>query len=117
MIWTGEQILIEEVRQRSLSALFAELAENSVEVSPSRRTPWPRRWESSASCRSMRPQRSVYTRVRHDLEVVGQPIGALDTLIAAYALSIKAVLVTHNSSEFDRVRGLVVQDWQAGVSD
>lgn len=52
-----------------------------------------------------------YGRVRSDLERIGQPIGALDTMIAAHALSIDAVLVTNNTKEFSRVHGLRLENW------
>ena len=39
-------------------------------------------------------------------KVRGKPIGALDTLIAAHALSLEATLVTSNTREFSRVPGL-----------
>ena len=40
-----------------------------------------------------------------------QPIGPLDTLIAAHARSRDLIVVTHNVGEFSRVPGLVVEDW------
>jgi tRNA(fMet)-specific endonuclease VapC len=40
-------------------------------------------------------------------------IGPFDTLIAAQALRLGAVLVTHNTEEFSRVPGLRCEDWQA----
>ena len=52
-------------------------------------------------------------RVRAALEGLGKPIGAYDVLIAGQALRLKATLVTANSSEFGRVRGLRIQDWAA----
>jgi tRNA(fMet)-specific endonuclease VapC len=52
-----------------------------------------------------------YGHVRATLEVVGTPIGPLDTLIASHALSIGATIVTNNVREFSRVRGLRVQNW------
>ncbi len=52
-----------------------------------------------------------YGRVRSDLEQIGQPIGALDTMIAAHALSINAILVTNNTREFGRVHGLRLENW------
>jgi tRNA(fMet)-specific endonuclease VapC len=52
-------------------------------------------------------------RVRAGLERLGKPIGAYDLLIAGQALRHKATLVTSNSSEFARVRGLRLQDWAA----
>lgn len=53
----------------------------------------------------------VYGLVRGALEREGQPIGPLDTLIAAHALSLDAVLVTNNEREFRRVPGLTVANW------
>lgn len=52
-------------------------------------------------------------RIRATLEGLGTPIGAYDLLIAGQALRHKATLVTANSSEFARVRGLRLQDWAA----
>jgi len=52
-----------------------------------------------------------YGIVRSALEKKGKGIGPLDTLIAAHALALGAVLVTHNTREFKRVAGLAVEDW------
>ena len=52
-----------------------------------------------------------YGMVRAKLEAAGKPIGPLDTLIAAHALSLGVVLVTNNLREFRRVPGLTVEDW------
>lgn len=52
-----------------------------------------------------------YARLRADLERVGTPIGPLDTLIAAHALSLDLILVTDNVREFSRVPGLRVENW------
>ena len=53
----------------------------------------------------------AYGELRTDLERRGQPIGALDTMIAAHALSVRAVLVTNNTREFSRVAGLQLDNW------
>lgn len=55
----------------------------------------------------------VYGTLRAELERRGTPIGALDTLIAAHALSQQAQLVTHNTREFAQVPGLHLVDWAA----
>mgnify|MGYP006443763489 CR=1 FL=1 len=52
-----------------------------------------------------------YGRVRSALEKQGTPIGSLDMLIAAHAISVGAVLVTNNTNEFNRVSGLKTENW------
>ncbi len=53
----------------------------------------------------------AYGPVRAALERQGTPIGALDLLIAAHALSLGVTLVTNNPREFSRVPGLRVENW------
>jgi tRNA(fMet)-specific endonuclease VapC len=53
----------------------------------------------------------VYGRVRAELERQGNPIGALDTMIAAHALALNATLVTNDTREFERVNGLRLTNW------
>ena len=53
----------------------------------------------------------AYGRIRADPEAQGLPIGSLDLLIAAQAVSLGLTLVTHNTREFLRVPGLRVEDW------
>lgn len=48
---------------------------------------------------------------RADLGKRGLLIGPYDLLIAATALVHKSVLVTHNTKEFNRIRGLSLEDW------
>lgn len=52
--------------------------------------------------------------IRCELEKRGAPIGPFDILIAAHARALAATLVTHNTREFARVRGLKTVDWQKG---
>jgi len=54
---------------------------------------------------------SCYGDIRTQLESSGTPIGPLDTLIAAHALSLGAAIVTNNVREFERVQGLAVENW------
>jgi len=53
----------------------------------------------------------VYGRVRVGLEALGKPIGPLDTMIAAHALTLGLTLVTGNEREFQRVQNLNVENW------
>jgi tRNA(fMet)-specific endonuclease VapC len=50
-------------------------------------------------------------QVRAYLEKKGTPIGSLDTMIAAIALSLDLLLVTNNVKEFSRVPHLKIEDW------
>ncbi len=52
-----------------------------------------------------------YGEVRATLEAKGLGIGPNDLLIAAHALALSAVLVTNNTKEFKRVRGLRCENW------
>jgi tRNA(fMet)-specific endonuclease VapC len=52
-----------------------------------------------------------YGPLRFHLEAAGTPIGSLDLLIAAHALSLEATLVTNNAREFQRVPGLSIENW------
>ena len=52
-----------------------------------------------------------YGLVRAKLKKKGRPIGSLDTMIAAHALALDVILVTHNTREFGQVEGLRLEDW------
>jgi tRNA(fMet)-specific endonuclease VapC len=58
----------------------------------------------------------AYGELRARLQAAGSPLGALDTLIAAHALAIDAVLVTHDKgfhklSKTGTEHALQVVDW------
>ena len=53
----------------------------------------------------------AYGDLRAELERRGTPIGSLDTMIAAHALSLQAKLITNNTREFGQVPGLHVDNW------
>ncbi len=57
----------------------------------------------------------IYGDLRADLERRGTPIGSLDTMIAAHALSQQALLVTNNTREFAKVPGLQLDNWVAAA--
>jgi tRNA(fMet)-specific endonuclease VapC len=50
-------------------------------------------------------------KIRAALEAAGKPIGAYDLLIAGQALRHQITLVTANSREFRRIKGLLWEDW------
>ena len=53
----------------------------------------------------------IYGKVRAKLEASGFPIGAMDLLIASQAISRELILVTNNTAEFERVKGLRIENW------
>lgn len=53
-----------------------------------------------------------YAEIRHQLVSTGQPIGEMDMMIAAHALSAGAVLVTNNSRHYGRIQApLILENW------
>ena len=52
-----------------------------------------------------------YGKIRANLERQGTPVGSLDMLIAAHALSVDSLLITNNESEFKRVSNLKIGNW------
>lgn len=54
----------------------------------------------------------VHAQIRHHLETRGMTIGPYDLQIAAIVLANGLTLVTHNSQEFSRVPGLLLDDWE-----
>lgn len=54
----------------------------------------------------------TYGGLRAALEKEGRTIGPNDMLIAAIALANGLTMVTHNTAEFSRVHGLVLEDWE-----
>jgi tRNA(fMet)-specific endonuclease VapC len=59
------------------------------------------------------PADAEYGGIRSELEAAGKPIGGNDLLIAAHAYATGATIVTANSGEFKRIRGLNVENWLA----
>lgn len=57
------------------------------------------------------PADTEYRSIRVELEAAGRPIGSNDLLIAAHARALAATMVTANVREFERVRGLNVENW------
>lgn len=63
-------------------------------------------WDSDAA--------DFYAGIRHQLVTSGQPVGELDMMIAAHALSAGATLVTNNTRHYERIDApLMVVNWMA----
>jgi tRNA(fMet)-specific endonuclease VapC len=56
-----------------------------------------------------------YAQIRADLKKRGQMIGANDLFIAAHARSLGLRLVTNNTADFGRVKGLTLENWTLPV--
>jgi tRNA(fMet)-specific endonuclease VapC len=53
-----------------------------------------------------------YATIRHQLISAGKPIGEMDMMIAANALSAGAVLVTNNRRYFEQIEApLMLDNW------
>jgi tRNA(fMet)-specific endonuclease VapC len=54
-----------------------------------------------------------YAEIRADLNKKGSMIGANGLMIAAHARSLAAVVVTNNTKDFGRIKGLEVENWMS----
>lgn len=57
------------------------------------------------------PVDAEYGALRAELEGMGQTIGHNDLFIAAHACALGTTLVTANTGEFNRIKGLKVENW------
>lgn len=81
----------------------------------------PRRSQDAAALAAFMPYVEVldfpevaanhYAEIRADLKKRGLMIGANDLFIAAHARAHGLTLVTNNTAEFERVKGLALQNW------
>jgi tRNA(fMet)-specific endonuclease VapC len=81
----------------------------------------PRRLQDATAMQAFLPHIEVlefpddaathYAQIRADLKKRGQMIGANDLFIAAHARSLGLRLVTNNTAEFGRVKGLTLANW------
>ena len=81
----------------------------------------PRRTQDATALQAFLPHVAVlefpddaaahYAEIRADLKKRGQMIGANDLFIAAHARSLGLRLVTNNIAEFNRVKGLTLENW------
>ena len=56
-------------------------------------------------------QSELYGKIRLQLEKSGTPLGDMDLLIAAAALSASAILVSRNIKHFSKIEGIKLEDW------
>ena len=56
-------------------------------------------------------QSELYGKIRAELEKSGSTLGDMDMLIAAAALSQDAILVSHNTRHFSKIKGIKAEDW------
>ena len=89
-LWTG--VMKSRGRRRNEQALNEFLA--FVEVLD---------WPSDAA--------RVCGEIRAALQAKGRPIGAMDLLIAAHTIHVRAALATRNRDEFERVEDLRIESW------
>ena len=52
-----------------------------------------------------------YAEIRADLKKRGAQLGAADLMIAAHARAMGAIVVTNSAKDFERVKGLEVENW------
>ena len=55
---------------------------------------------------------TIFGRIRAELASLGTPIDPDDLQIASIVQVHNLILVTHNISEFSRVNGLQIEDWE-----
>lgn len=59
------------------------------------------------------PAIELYAKNRAELELSGNKIDNFDLLIGCSALHHNLVMVTHNRKHFERIPGLLIEDWQS----
>jgi tRNA(fMet)-specific endonuclease VapC len=64
--------------------------------------PWD---ETAATC---------FATVAAEPHKAGTPIGSMDAMLAGHAMAVCAIFVTNNGRHFDRVPGLIVENWVRG---
>jgi tRNA(fMet)-specific endonuclease VapC len=57
-------------------------------------------------------QAETTAEIRASLKQQGTPIGPYDLMISATALAQNLIMVTSNTREFERIRGLQLEDWR-----
>ena len=116
----GDQSLMDKIKSHSPSELSLStitLAEilYGIEKSPTKKK--ERRTKISRLCSQLAihpfDERAVekYGSIRARLEREGHIISERDLQIASIAMAKRLSIVTHNTKEFNRIKGLTVEDW------
>jgi len=58
-----------------------------------------------------RPEAAKAASIEDQLRKLGKPIGVVDILIAAHALTLGLTLVTNNTKHFEEIPGLKLENW------
>jgi len=111
------QRALEKARQNPANAMLTSVIVECELLFGLRRQTSPR-WQQqyqwamgSIEVLALEPQvAKTYAELRTHLETLGTPIGPLDTLIAAHALSLGATLVSADA-EFASVPDLKIENW------
>jgi tRNA(fMet)-specific endonuclease VapC len=116
----GHQPLLERIKShspRDLSIAAITLAEiyYGIEKSPVKKKDRRSKIEQIRSILEIHPfdeaAAAKYGIIRAQLEKIGQVISERDQQIASIAMANRLCVVTHNTSEFNRVEKLKVEDW------
>jgi len=57
------------------------------------------------------------TKIKKELSEQGKLISNNDIAIAGHAISVKCILVTNNTKEFERINYLKIEDWTKETLD
>lgn len=119
----SNQVVVKRLRAVSVRDVCMSVITKSellygVEVSP-------RREQDATALQAFLPHVEVlefpnaaaahYAEIRADLKKRGQMIGTNDLFIAAHARTLGLRLVTNNTAEFGRVKGLTLENWTLAV--
>ncbi|WMT74357.1 PIN domain-containing protein [Bradyrhizobium sp. Ash2021] len=109
----GDRLVIEQVRKRGLVALLKTMKPLEEDGSPRLLKAVEDLLGEIEVLPFEVPADAKYGGIRSELEAAGKPIRGNDLLIAAHAYATGATIVTANSGEFKRIRGLNVENWLA----
>ncbi len=116
----GDKKVIEKIKQHapvelSLTAItYAEIL-YGIEKSPVRKRERTKKIKEIVALLKVFPFEEKaarhYAVIRTYLEKIGAVISERDLQIASIAIANRLKLISHNTKEFNRIRGLVVEDW------